>query len=292
MQQADSQAAALPPQLVAAPLQVRRLKASTGIVPVDFHELWAYRSLLYLFIWRDLKTRYRQTFLSGFWAIFRPFSQMVLFSIIFGGVAKISTGSHLPYPIFVYPALIVWTYFTSALSGSCLSLGSNGGLLAKAYFPRIYAPLGAVTAPVTDFVLSLVVLAGMFAWYRTLPSWHVIFFPIPLVLTLLVALGIGFWVTGPAVKYRDIGFTIPFAAQLWMYASPVIYPVSLVPQKYQWLLYLNPMTAVIDSVRWSILGYPFPPLGAVAGTLGFIVVVTGLGLFAFRRSERTVVDLF
>ena len=292
MQQADSKAAALTPQLAGAPLPVRRIKASKGIVPIDFRELWAYRSLLYLFMWRDLKTRYRQTFLSGFWAIFRPFSQMVLFSIIFGGVANISTGSGLPYPLFVYPALIVWTYFTSALSGSCLSLGSNGGLLAKAYFPRLYAPLATVTAPLTDFALSLVVLAGTFAWYRTLPSWHAIFFPILVLFALFVALGIGLWVTGPAVKYRDIAFTIPFLAQLWMYASPVVYPVTAVPERYRWLLDLNPMTAVIDAVRWSILGYPFPSLGAVAGTIGFVVVVTTTGLFVFRRSERTVVDLF
>jgi lipopolysaccharide transport system permease protein len=270
---------------------VRRLRATRGFVPIDFEELWAYRSLLYLFMWRDLKTRYRQTFLSGFWAIFRPFSQMVLFSAIFGGIAHIKPGDDLPYPLFVYPAVIVWTYFSSALLGSSTSLGAAGGLMTKAYFPRLYAPLASVTAPLIDLVLSLVIVAGLFAWYQRLPSWHVIFLPIPVLLGMFVGLGIGLWVTGPAVKYRDIGFTIPFLAQLWMYASPVIYPVTLVPDRYRWLLDLNPMTAVIEGVRWSILGSAFPAAGAVAGALGFVAVALTSGLFLFRRSERTVVDL-
>jgi len=270
---------------------MRRIRASRGLVPVDFRELLDYRSLLYLFMWRDIKTRYRQTFLSGFWALFRPLSTMVLFSVIFGGIAGIKSGTDIPYPLFVFPGVIVWGYFTSAVMGSCLSLGANGGLLSKAYFPRLYAPIASVTAPLTDLVLSMIVLFGLFAWYQRSPSWHIVFLPIAVLFGLLIALGIGLWITGLAVKYRDIGFAIPFLVQIWMYATPVIYPVSAVPERYRWLLALNPMSAVIEGSRWALLGYPFPSAQLTATALGTALVLVGAGVYIFRRSERTVVDL-
>ncbi len=280
------------PDAIRAPAPgMRRIRPSRGLVPIDFRELWDYRSLLFLFMWRDIKTRYRQTFLSGFWAIFRPLSSMVLFSVIFGGIAGIKSGSDIPYPLFVYPGVILWGYFASAVTGACLSLGSNGGLLAKAYFPRLYAPLSTVTAPLTDFVLSLVVLFGLFAWYQRFPSWHTIFLPVVVLLALLIALGIGLWVTGLAVKYRDVGFAIPFLVQMWLYATPVIYPVSAVPERYRWLLSLNPMSAVVEGCRWALLDYPFPSAQITATSLGTAFVLVGVGLYIFRRSERTVVDL-
>jgi lipopolysaccharide transport system permease protein len=270
---------------------VRRIRPSRGLVAVDFRELWDYRALLYLFMWRDVKTRYRQTFLSGFWAIFRPLTSMVLFSVVFGGIAGIESGTDVPYPLFVFPGVMLWAYFTSAVIGSTLSLGANGGLLSKAYFPRLYAPISTVTVPLTDLVLSLIVLFGLFAWYGRLPSWHIVFFPVVVLVGLLIALGIGLWVTGLAVRYRDVGFAIPFLVQTWLYATPVIYPVSAVPERYQWLLALNPLSAVVEGSKWAVLGYPFPSAALTASSLGAAFVLVGAGVYIFRRSERTVVDL-
>lgn len=279
------------PASVSPPPRVRRIQPTRGIVPVDFRELWAYRVLLYLFMWRDIKTRYRQTYLSGFWAIFRPLSSMVLFSVIFGGLAGIKSGSNIPYPLFVYPGILTWTYFSSAMGGAASSLAANGGLISKAYFPRLYAPIATVTAPLVDFCLSFLILLALFGWYRRAPNWHIVFTPVVLLVGLLIALGIGLWISGIAVKYRDIGFAIPFFAQVWMYLTPVIYPVTSVPHAYRWLLALNPMAGVVDGIRWAMLGYPFPSAATTASSLGTAVVLVGVGVFIFRRSERTVVDL-
>jgi lipopolysaccharide transport system permease protein len=275
----------------AAARAVRRIKPSSGLIPIDLHELWSYRALLYLFTLRDIKTRYRQTYLSGFWAIFRPISSMVLFSVIFGGLAGIKSGSGVPYPLFVYTGVLAWTYFQSAAGSGVSAIGANGGLIGKAYFPRLYAPIAVVTAPLVDFVLAFAVLLGLFGWYQTWPSWHIVFLPLFLLLAVVLAFSLSLWLSGASVKYRDIAFGIPFLLQIWLYLTPVIYPASLVPGRYRWLLSLNPMTAVIDGFRWSLLGSGFPSarvLGvAIAVTLGLFVP----GLFFFRRSERTVADL-
>jgi lipopolysaccharide transport system permease protein len=277
-------------QVVAQP-RIRRIRPSRGLVPVDFHEIWTYRSLLYLFAWRDIKTRYRQTFLSGFWAIFRPLASMILFSLIFGGLVGIKSGSGVPYPLFVYGGLLPWTYFSSAAGSGVSSLLSNGGLLSKAYFPRLYAPLAVVVAPLIDLVLALVVLFGLFAWFHRAPSWHVVFLPLFILLSLLLALGISLWLSGAAVRYRDVGFGVPFVLQIWMYLTPVIYPSSLVPGRYRWLLSLNPMTAVIDGCRWSLFGHGFPRWTVLTVGLGVTFALVSSGLYFFRRTERTIVDL-
>jgi lipopolysaccharide transport system permease protein len=270
---------------------VRRIHASKGLVPVDFRELWAYRALLYLFMWRDVKTRYRQTFLSGFWAIFRPLFTMVLFSVVFGNFVGIKTGSGIPYPLFVTPAVLAFTYFSSAAGGGVSALASNGGLMTKAYFPRLYAPLAVVTAPLVDLALSFAVLLGLFAWYWRAPSWHVVFLPFFLLIAVLLALSISLWLTGAAVKYRDITFGFPFVLQMWMYLTPVIYPASLVPSHFRWLLSLNPMTAVIYGFRWSLLGTGFPSTRDLTVAVGVTVVLLVPGLYHFRRTERTFADL-
>jgi lipopolysaccharide transport system permease protein len=270
---------------------VRRIGPSRGLVPIDFGELWAYRSLLFLFARRDIKTRYRQTFLSGFWAIFRPFVTMVMFSVIFGNLAGIQSGTGLPYPLFVYPAILAWTYFASAAGSGVSAIASNGGLLGKAYFPRLYAPLAVITAPLIDFVLAFVILLGLFAWFHRVPSWHVVFLPFFLLVAVLLALGMSLWLSGASVRYRDIAFGVPFLLQLWMYATPVIYPISIVPSRYRWLLDLNPMTAVVEGFRWSVLGLAFPSAAALAGAVGVTLGLVVPGVFFFRRSERTVVDL-
>ena len=271
---------------------MRRIRASRGLVPVDLRELWAYRSLMYLFMWRDIKTRYRQTFLSGFWAIFRPFASMVLFSVIFGGLANIKSGSDVPYPLFVYSGLLVFTYFASAAGSGANALLTNGGLLSKAYFPRLYAPIAVVTAPLIDLALSLVVILGLFGWYHRWPSWHLIFLPFFLLLALLLALGISLWLSGATVRYRDVAFAVPFGIQILMYATPVIYPSTLVPDRYRWLLSLNPITAIVEGGRWSFFATAFPPLSSLAGGVGVTLLLVLTGVFFFRRTERTIVDLF
>jgi lipopolysaccharide transport system permease protein len=269
---------------------VRRIQPSTGVIPIDFRELWRYRELSYFFLLRDIKARYKQTFLGPAWAILRPFLSMVLFSAIFGGLAGISPGSDIPYPLFVTPGVIAFGYFSSALTGSSATFLSNSGLLSKAYFPRLFAPLSAALTPIVDLLLSLTVLLGLFAYYQRLPSWHIVFLPLFLALIAFVALGFGLWISGISVRYRDVAFGLPFLLQLWQYATPVIYPLTFVPERYRWLLGLNPLTAAVNGFRWSILGQSIGSLWILAGSCAFAVVVTTTGLFAFRRTERTIVD--
>jgi lipopolysaccharide transport system permease protein len=270
---------------------MRRIQPSTGLVPVDFGELWRYRELLFFFMWRDVKARYRQTFLGPVWAILRPFISMVLFSAIFGGLAGITSGSSIPYPLFVYAGLLGWNYFSSGLTGGSSSILSNAALMSKAYFPRLYAPISAVIAPIVDFFFAVLIVFGLFAYYHRWPSWHLVFLPGFLVLAMLSGLGVGLWLAGAAVRYRDLGFALPFLIQVWMYVTPVIYPVSLVPERYRWLLSLNPVTAVVNGFRWSFFSGPAPSIGSLAGSIGFSLVVGVSGIYWYRRTERTIADM-
>jgi lipopolysaccharide transport system permease protein len=270
---------------------VRRIQPSRGMVPVSLGELWRYHELLYYLVWREIKARYKQTYLGIGWAVLRPLVLMVVFAAIFGGLAGIDSGTGAPYPLFLYAGLLPWTYFQSAVTAGSLSLLNNGPLISKAYFPRLYAPLASVCTPLVDFALGLVVMLGLFAWYKEPPSWHVVALPLFLLLGLAVALGVGLWVAGAAVRYRDVGFALPFVAQVWMYLTPVVYPVSLVPPRFHWLLALNPMTAVVEGTRWSLIGKPPPSAGALLAGVAVTAFLVVSGLFLFRRTERTIVDL-
>ena len=270
---------------------VRRIQPSRGLVPVSLGELWRYHELLYYLVWREIKARYKQTYLGIGWAVLRPLVLMVVFAAIFGGLAGIDSGTGAPYPLFLYAGLLPWTYFQSAVTAGSLSLLNNGPLISKAYFPRLYAPLASVCTPLVDFALGLVVMLGLFAWYKEPPSWHVVALPLFLLLGLAVALGVGLWVAGAAVRYRDVGFALPFVAQVWMYLTPVVYPVSLVPPRFHWLLALNPMTAVVEGTRWSLIGKPPPSAGALLAGVAVTAFLVVSGLFLFRRTERTIVDL-
>jgi lipopolysaccharide transport system permease protein len=270
---------------------VRRIQPSRGLVPIDLGELWRHHELLYYLVWREIKARYKQTYLGASWAVLRPLVLMVVFAAIFGGLAGIKSGTDIPYPLFLYAALLPWTYFQSALTSGASSLLNTGPLISKAYFPRLYAPLAAVSAPLVDFFLALTIIFGLFAWFQRVPSWHVVFLPLFVLLALTIGFAAALWLSGLAVRYRDVGFALPFVAQIWMYTTPVIYPVSLVPERLQWLLALNPMTAVIEGSRWSLLGKPAPSVTALAASGTFTAVLVLLGLFFFRRTERTIVDL-
>jgi lipopolysaccharide transport system permease protein len=270
---------------------MRRIQPSTGFVPIDFRELWRYRELLHRLVFRDVKARYKQTILGPIWAILRPFISMVVMSAVFGGLAGFSSGTDVPYPLFLYGGLLVWGYFSSAISGSSSSLLSYGGMLGKAYFPRLYAPLSAVTAPLVDFALSLVIVFGLFAYYGRPPSWHIVFLPFFVALAGLAGLGVGLWLCGISVRYRDVPFMLPFVIQLWFYATPVLYPVSKLPKPFSTLLVLNPMTAVVEGFKWSLLGITPPNIPVVVGSTIFAVVLVIAGLFFFRRTERSIVDM-
>jgi len=290
VQAADSPAFERPNSLARRRV-VRRIQPSYGLVPIDFGELWRYRELARFFLLRDVKSRYRQTYLGPAWAILRPLATMVIFSAIFGGLAGIKSGSNIPYPLFVTPGVLAFAYFSSSLTGTSSSLLNNGGLLSKVYFPRLYAPFSAALTPIVDLVLSLSVLLGLFGYYDRAPSWRFVFLPVFLALAAMVALGVGMWLSGVTVRYRDVVFGLPFVLQIWQYATPVIYPVSFIPSSYRWLLALNPLTAVVAGFRWSLLGTPFGNTSVLFGSIGFSVVITVSGLFVFRRTERTIVDM-
>lgn len=269
---------------------VRRLEPTRGFAGIDLHELWSFRELLYYLVWRDVKVRYKQTYLGGFWAIFKPFISMVMMSVIFGGLVGIKPGNGVPYPLFVYAGVLVWTYFSSGAANASSSLLANASLLSKSYFPRLHAPLAAAVAPLVDFVLAFVVVIGLFAYYGFAPSWHIVFLPVFLLLALAAALVLGLWLAGLTVRYRDIPFALPFVLQVWMYATPVIYPTSLVPERFRWLIALNPLTAVVDGSRWAMLGGAPPGGVSLAASIGVVAVALAGGVFVFRRSERTFAD--
>jgi lipopolysaccharide transport system permease protein len=287
----------VPADVIAAPeagrshLPVRRIQPSRRFVPIDFPELWRYRELLFFLVWRDVKARYKQTFLGPSWAILRPLLLMVVMSVIFGNLAGIDPGSGLPYPLFLFGGLLVWTYVSLALVGGSSSVVNNSTLVAKAYFPRMFAPLAAVTAPVVDLLLSLTVLLGLFAWYREHPGVEVVFLPAFLLLGFLLAVGISLWLAGATHKYRDVPFALPFLTQLWLFVTPVIYPVAFVPEDWQWLLELNPMTAVVEGFRWSLLGSEAPSALALGSSCGFAALLVVTGAYYFRGTERTIADM-
>jgi lipopolysaccharide transport system permease protein len=270
---------------------VRRIQPSRGLIGLDLPELWRFRELLYYLIWRDVKSRYRQTFLGAFWAIFRPFISMVIMSVVFGHLAGINSGSTVPYPLFLFSGVLIWTYFSSAISGGSSSILGSGSLVSKAYFPRLFVPFAAVATPLVDFVLAFSVLIGLYAWYAFPPVWQIVTMPLFLALTLLIGFGISLWLAPITVRYRDIPFALPFLLQLAMYATPVIYPVTLVSAQWRWVLSLNPMTGAVEGFRWSLLGGAPPGYGAVGASIVIAVVLVASGLFYFRRAERTLVDL-
>jgi lipopolysaccharide transport system permease protein len=260
-------------------------------VPIDLRELWQFHDLLYYLVWRDVKARYRQTFFGATWAILRPLLTMVVFAAVFGGLAGLTSGSDVPYPLFLYAGLVPWVYLQSVATSGPLALLNNRDLVSKAYFPRLFTPLATVSAPLVDLGFSLIVLMGLFAWYRWTPSWHMIFLPLFLALAVLTGLTIALWLSGTAVRYRDVGYALPFAAQIWMYLTPVIYPVSLVPERFRWLLALNPATTVVGGSRWALLGGSLPKPGVLAAGTVLILVLFTCGLFVLRRAERTIVDM-
>jgi lipopolysaccharide transport system permease protein len=273
----------------AAPLTI--IEPKKGWVPIDFKEIWNYRELLYFLTKRDIKVRYKQTVLGGLWAIIQPAFTMIVFTLFFGRLAKVPSEG-MPYPIFVYAGLLPWTYFANAVSGSGNSLVGSANLITKIYFPRLIVPASASLAGLLDFFIAMFVLGVLMIHYHFLPSILGIFlFPFLVGLTFLCALGVGLWLSAMNVQYRDIRYVIPFLVQIWMFVSPVIYPVSIVNKKYQWLLALNPMAGLIKAFRASILGHQAVDWFLLSISTLIILLILMTGLFYFRRMEKAFADV-
>jgi lipopolysaccharide transport system permease protein len=263
---------------------------STRHLYSDLKEIWEYRELLLLLVWRDLKVRYTQTAIGGAWAILQPLVNMLIFTVIFGTFAKIPSDG-LPYPIFAYTALLPWTYFASSLNRCVVSVVGDAHLISKVYFPRLILPLCGVVSGLVDFALAFIVLLGMMVWFGIFPTWGVLALPLFLVLALATALGVGLWLSALNVKYRDVSHVIPFLIQIWMYASPVVYPLSLVPEGLRLLYSLNPMVGVIESFRSALLGTQSPALLVTGISAVLIVATLGGGIAYFKAMERTFADV-
>lgn len=266
------------------------IEPSRGLFHFDFRSLWAYRELLYFLVWRDIRVRYKQTLIGAAWAILQPFLTMLIFVVIFGVFAKFPSDG-LPYPIFAYTAILVWFCFSQAATNAAQSLVADATLLKKVYFPRLLIPLAAVIRPVVDFAVSFVLLLGMMAWYGIVPQWTMLAIPLFLLLAVLTALAVGLWLSALNVRYRDVGHTFPFVIQVWMFASPVAYSISLVPEQWRFLYSLNPLVGVIEGFRWAALGTPTPPISAIAVSAAVVLAVLASGLVFFKRMERTFADI-
>ena len=266
------------------------IEPKKGWIPIDFKEIWKYRELLYFLTKRDIKVRYKQTVLGGLWAIIQPLFSMLVFTLFFGKLAKVPSDG-IPYPIFVYAGLLPWTYFANALSSSANSLIGSQNLVTKVYFPRLIIPASASLAGLLDFFIAMLVLAILMAYYQFLPGTGILLFPVLVGLTFLCAVGVGLWLSALNVEYRDIRYAIPFLIQIWMFVSPVIYPVSMVEEKYQWMLAINPMGGVINAYRATLLGYK--PIDWKLLCISAVIIVAMFlgGLYYFRRMEKTFADV-
>jgi lipopolysaccharide transport system permease protein len=266
------------------------IKPSHGWAGLRLPELWSYRELIGFLVWRDLKVRYRQTLFGVAWVLLQPLALMVVFSLFLGEFLHVHTGD-IPYPVFVFSALVPWTLFSQSLMASSASLVANSGLLGKIYFPRLVLPVSAVGSYLLDFMISSVLLIGLMLVYGLSPSPAFLVVPLLGVLVVLAALGVGILLSAVNVKYRDVQSGVPLLVQLWLFASPVAYPVTLVPHAYRELYAINPMVSILELFRWATIGSAAPSLGMVAVSLCSIAVLFAAGLAYFRRTERGFADM-
>ncbi len=267
----------------------RRLQPSRGLRMPHLDDVWRYRGLLYFLIWRDIKVRYKQTALGAAWALVQPLMGMIVFTIFFGRLAKMPSDG-LPYPVFSLAALVPWTYFSAALGAGSVSLAGYQHIISKVYFPRVLVPLAAVLVPVIDFLIAFVMLAGLMAWYHLLPGVTVLWLPAFTALAVATAAAASLWLSALNVRYRDVKYMMPFAIQLWMFATPVAYPASLVPERWRAWYGLNPMAGVIEGFRWVLLGGPSPgPMTVVSALVVTVALLTGA--VYFRSVEGTFADV-
>ena len=257
---------------------------------ISFGELWNYRELIYFFVWRDIKVRYKQTAIGAAWAVLQPLLTMLIFSLFFGRLAHIPSEG-LPYPIFYYSALLPWMYFAAALQNSTTAIVENQRLVTKVYFPRLALPLASVFSGLVDFGISFLMFVVLMIYYRVHWGWAILMVPVFLLLAVLLALGVGLWLSALNAIYRDVRYVVPFLIQFWLFASPVAYPSALVPAKWRWFYGLNPMAGVIEGFRWSLAGRGTPP-GQLIGIAAIVVLVILLsGVAYFQKMETTIADV-
>lgn len=255
-------------------------------------DLWRFRELFLILAWRDLSVRYKQTIIGVFWAIIRPLLTMVVFTVIFGGLAGLPSVGDAPYALMVFAGLLPWTLFSSSLGEASNSLVNNANLISKVYFPRLIVPSAAMVTALADFLISLVILAGLMLYYRFLPGWQILLLPLFTLLAVLASLGPSLWMTALNVKYRDFRYVIPFIIQFGLYVSPVGFSGESIPEKWRLLYSLNPMVGVIDGFRWCILGGETPLFGSgFLISLGVVAFFLWLGITQFRKMEKTFADL-
>lgn len=256
-----------------------------------WRDLWRYRELFYFLAWRDILVRYKQTTIGVAWALLRPFLTMIVFTVVFGTLAKLPTQG-VPYPILVFAAMLPWQFFANSLSESSNSLISNANLLSKVYFPRLVLPTSAVIVSFIDFMISGIILLGLMAWYHFMPSWRMITLPFFILVAFGAAMGAGFWLSALNVKYRDFRYVVPFIIQFGLYISPVGFSSSIVPEQWRWLYCLNPMVGVIDGFRWAILGGDSPLyLPGLGLSIVFVSLLLITGVRYFRAYERSFADV-
>ncbi|MGJ5673040.1 MAG: ABC transporter permease [Nostochopsis sp.] len=256
-----------------------------------WQDIWRYRELLYFLAWRDILVRYKQTAIGIAWALIRPFLTMVVFTFVFGNLAKLPSGG-VPYPILVFAAMLPWQFFANALSESSNSLISNANLVSKVYFPRLIVPISAVVVSFVDFMISGMILLGLMAWYNFVPDWRILTLPLFILIAFAASIGVGLWLAALNVEYRDFRYIVPFIVQFGLYISPVGFSSSVVPQQWRLLYSLNPMVGVIDGFRWAILGKENSIyLPGFLLSLGLVVLILISGIWYFRKMERTFADV-
>jgi lipopolysaccharide transport system permease protein len=267
-----------------------RIVPPRGWFDLNLRELWAARELLYFFVWRDLKIRYKQTAIGAAWVVIQPFMTMVVFSLFFGALAKIPSHG-LPYPVFYYSALLPWMYFASALQNATNVVVEQQQVITKVYFPRLVLPLSAVVAGLVDFAIGFAVFLVMMAWYHITPGPAALLVPCFLLLAVLTALGVGLWLSALNAIYRDVRYAVPFLVQIWLFLSPVAYPSSLIPQRWRWAYGLNPMAGVIEGFRWALTSRGQPPSSLMTVSVAVVLLLVAGGAVYFHRMEGTIADV-
>lgn len=266
------------------------IERRSSLFDLNWSALWEYRELGYVLIWRDLAVRYKQTAIGVAWVILQPLITMLIFTAVFGRMAKVPSDG-VWYPVFSLTALLPWTYFSQAVSRAGESVVTNGRMVSKIYFPRLWLPIAMVISPLVDFALSMVLLFGLLIYAGIPLTWKVATLPVFILLAMLTALGISLFTSAMNVKYRDVGHAIPFVIQIWMFLTPVVYPVSLVPEHWRWLYGFNPMVGVIEGFRWALLGRTAPDPLVMVESAAMLVVIVMAGIVYFRQMERRFADI-
>ncbi len=266
------------------------IEPSNRWVPLRLSTLWEYRELLYFLTWRDVKVRYKQTVLGVAWAVIQPLTTMIVFTLFFGRLAGIPSDG-VPYPVFAFAGLLPWTYFANAVTNSSNSLIGDSRLITKVYFPRMIIPMASVGAGLVDFVISLFLLILLMWYYGLSVDWQISIFPLLVLQTILLALAVGTWMAALNLKYRDVRYALPFLIQIWMFASPIIYPSTIVPEKWKWLLFFNPMSGLVEGFRASLfVNKPMDWMGLGISAIATLILLV-VSLFSFRRMEKSFADI-